>query len=639
MIPREVMNDLLSGKSESELRERHPQFADRIAEWVRQHEVVRQGFRLAERRFGGLRIPGYVLITEIARGGQGVVYRACREGETEAKFAIKVLRPASEPSQQSEHVARLHREAEVLRSVSHPRIVRVHEVGTTEGGQAFLVMDYIDGSPLTPENSQGLEPPHRVALIGAVARTVGAAHARGVVHRDLKPSNILIAADGAPFVLDFGMASMLNAEELRQTLTTTGQFVGTYLWASPEQLRGEADLSPASDVYSLGVLLHQLATGRFPPQVFSSLKTLIEPGFSVDSSNLAVLSLSDRRLEGLIRRCLETDPKRRFADGDALAEAAESYLRGEGAERVAAVSRRKVLVAGALALTATAAGAVGGWKWWRRARREAVPSRPRLFQGRELIEIPGETSPLVYIPPGMGVIGSPITEPFHLPDQRLQEVRFERGFYLAMHEVRQSLYERVMGVNPSRFIGENLPVERVSWYDAMEFCRRLSEREGMPFRLPTEVEWEYACRGGTRTTYWFGDDAKMMLRYGNVADQSNTDSAMLNREAWNDDFPNTAIVGNFLANPYSLWDLHGNVWEWTSSQYAIDPMDPSTRVTGDVRYVCKGGSWWDTIESHMSANRNPLKPETKTSTLGFRIALDDPSPLPPGVTTAPVRVG
>jgi serine/threonine protein kinase len=207
-------------------------------------------------------VRGYRLISEVARGGQGVVYRAVREGEGEARFAVKVLRPASSPEDAMSHHARLEREARVLRTVEHERIVRPHEVGATPDGRAYLVMDFVEGTALTPETVKGLEVAHRVALVGAVARTVGAAHARGVVHRDLKPSNILVARDGIPVVLDFGMASVVDAEEMRQTLTTTGQFVGTYLWASPEQLRGERELSAASDVYSLGVLMHQLVTGR-----------------------------------------------------------------------------------------------------------------------------------------------------------------------------------------------------------------------------------------------------------------------------------------------------------------------------------------------------------------------------------------
>lgn len=605
------------------------------AELASRLALISRAIEVAESRFAGVEVPGYVLISEIARGGQATVYRACRAegGESEPRFAVKVLRPPSDPDEAPEQLTRLEREAEVLRKLHHPRILRPHEVGTTTAGQPYLVMDYVDGHALSPDLAARLPLDHRVALLSAVARTLAAAHAQGVIHRDLKPSNILIARDGGPVLLDFGMAAVLTADQLRQTLTNTGQFVGTYLWAAPEQLAGASRLTPAADVYALGVLLHQLATGgRFPPQVFSSLRGLLEnddlaaqpPSKRAASSTMLV---ADPGLVRILARCLAVDPAERYPTAAELADELDQYL---ASPQEARASRRTLtrrwLLAGAMSALVAAVGIPA----YLRTRGSGIGYAPnRRINGRlvRYVALQGATAEMVYIPPGTGVIGSPVTEVARRSDERRQSVTFDRGYYLSTSEVSQRLYVAVMGVNPARFVDPENPVERVSWFDATEFCQRLAERTQLPYRLPTEVEWEYACRAGAQTAYHFGNDASLLIRHGNGADLSNTVDDMPTRSNYNDNFPRTARPGNFVGNAWHLYDMHGNVWEWTASPYQIDPLGPPVDVASidpaDLRYATRGGSWWDTDNAHRSANRNPLPPRTKTSTLGFRIALDD----------------
>jgi len=238
------------------------------------------------------------------------------------------------------------------------------------------------------------------------------------------------------------------------------------------------------------------------------------------------------------------------------------------------------------------------------------------------------TQTLAFIPPGSFVIGSPNPQPARIRDELQQTATFEHGFYMLRNEVTQQLYQRVMGTNPSRFtVQPSHPVERVSWYDAVEFCLRLSELEGRTIRLPTEIEWEYACRAGTTTLWHFGDDPRMMIRYANFADETSSSiNSVIAREPFNDGWAGTSPVGMYLSNAWDMRDMHGNVWEWTSSEYFVDPMNPETpspATTPTLSRVSKGGSWHDTRWTLRSAGRNPLKPETKTSTLGFRIAMDE----------------
>jgi formylglycine-generating enzyme required for sulfatase activity len=205
-------------------------------------------------------------------------------------------------------------------------------------------------------------------------------------------------------------------------------------------------------------------------------------------------------------------------------------------------------------------------------------------------------------------------------------------------EVNQLAYESVMRSNPSRFRGPALPVEQVSWHDATEFCRRWSQREGKTFRLPTEEEWEYACRAGTTTPWSFGDDPILTSRYANFFDRSNHDIPMRpGRSDQNDGFAHTCDPYRFMCNAFGLCDMHGNVWEWCQDDYGPYPTVGSTTssVTEQVEptprklKVSRGGSWYDGPHSLRSAHRNPLDPNFSNDNLGFRIVLEDPNPSQP----------
>lgn len=596
--------------------------------------LVARAFQLADARYAGLDIPGYILLDELGRGGQATVYRACRVGESDARFAVKVLLPDADPDAAREHLARLHREADLLRRLDHPRILKPHDVGQTALGQPYLVMDFVNGHVFCPETLAAWLPlDHRVALLLAVARTLAAAHAQGVVHRDLKPSNIIIARDGAPVLLDFGMAADTNPDLVRQTLTATGRFVGTCFWAAPEQLTSSARITPAADVYALGVLLHQLVTGgRFPPQVFATLRRLVEPAGldphpASDRSgrhNDTSLLVTEPALRPILRRCLSRDPADRYPTAAELADDLDRYLRTPGHRNTRSGPTRRTLLG--VGIAAAAALAVVPLTLRTSPFHSFVPGQRRL-NGRPVRTLLGDSLEMVFIPPGTSVIGSPRTEVGRVPDETEQTVTFGRGFYVSAHEISQSTYEHIMGTNPSRFIHPAHPVERVSWYDANEFCQRLARQCGLPVRLPTEVEWEYACRAGSRTAFHFGNDPRLLLRHGNSGDLSNTIDDLPSRATFNDGYPRTAPVGAFLGNAWHLYDMHGNVWEWTASVYQLDPLAPApdpAQVPPDfLRYTARGGSWWDTFTSLRSAHRNPLPPYTRTSTLGFRIALDD----------------
>jgi len=232
----------------------------------------------------------------------------------------------------------------------------------------------------------------------------------------------------------------------------------------------------------------------------------------------------------------------------------------------------------------------------------------------------GVMIPLTYVPPGEFTMGSPADEQDREGDEGPQHrVRITRGFHMGVCEVTQEQYEAVMGENPSNFKGSDLPVEQVSWADAVEFCKRLSEKCGSAVRLPTEAEWEYACRAGTTTPFSFGETI--------YTDQANYDGDFAYGNGRpGEDRQKTTPVGSFQANAFGLHDMHGNVWEWCgdwydAASYAESPTsDPQGPAAGEFR-VIRGGSWSGSPNFCRSADRAWLDPSLRYLINGFRVVV------------------
>ncbi len=235
---------------------------------------------------------------------------------------------------------------------------------------------------------------------------------------------------------------------------------------------------------------------------------------------------------------------------------------------------------------------------------------------------------LVPIPAGSFMMGSPSGESDRYDDETQHRVTLTRGFLMSATEVTQAQYEAVMGSNPSEFKGASRPVEMVSWYDAVRFCNALSEREGLTaayrisgensapevtwnldadgYRLPTEAEWEYACRAGTTTRFHSGNSDSDLELVGWYSGNSNQQ---------------TQDVGTKQPNAWGLYDMHGNVWEWCWDRYgdyggnATDPAGPGS---GSAR-VLRGGGWSDGAQFCRSAYRYWRHPVIRSSFNGFRV--------------------
>ena len=224
--------------------------------------------------------------------------------------------------------------------------------------------------------------------------------------------------------------------------------------------------------------------------------------------------------------------------------------------------------------------------------------------------------PFVWCPPGTFTMGKtpdePSTPEYWPPNsERQHQVRLTRGFWFGKFEVTQSQWRAVMGGNPSRFTGDHrLPVDSVSWEDCQDFLVKLYYRTRMRFRLPTDAEWEYACRAGTAAIYYFGNDNRQLEKFAWFTMNSGD---------------RTHRVGTKPPNAWGLYNMHGNVAEWCLDFYgqmgSADVVDPTGRAAGHAR-VLRSGSWGASADYCRSAFRACCEPDVRNSALGFRIVCE-----------------
>ncbi len=269
-------------------------------------------------------VPGYEVLGELGRGGMGVVYKARQVGLNRT-VALKMILVAECAGGQDR--ARFKAEGEAVARLQHPNVVQIHEVGEHDD-RPFFSMEFVDGGSLAHKARGGPLPPRAAAgLVETLARAMHAAHEYGVVHRDLKPANVLLSADGTPKIADFGLAKRLDVDAGQ---TRTGSVLGTPSYMAPEQADGRTkEVGPAADVYALGAILYELLTGRPPFKGETAMHTLFQV-LSVEPVPPARLRTGvPADLNVICLKCLEKNPRDRYASAAALAEDLRRFLNGE----------------------------------------------------------------------------------------------------------------------------------------------------------------------------------------------------------------------------------------------------------------------------------------------------------------------
>lgn len=358
----------------------------------------------------GERLGSYELLKPLEAGGMGVVYLGRRADDAyEQQVAIKLVRPVhlmAPPATRQELVRRFEHERAILARMNHPNVARILDGGSTASGIPYLVMEFVDGVPLTDYcRQQGLDVPARLALFAKVCDGVQEAHRHLVVHRDLKPDNILVGANGEPRLLDFGIAKILGDAPGAVGQDGTSLTAMTPAYASPEQVR-QQPLTTSSDVYSLGVMLYQLLAGVRPYELGGLRPSEVESVVCdlnaeplrrmLDRAAIGDAERKRRRaqlvpdVERIVAKAMHKDPARRYGSAQELADDIRRYLAGEpvlatpdsfGYRARKFLGRHRVAASvAALALAGiVGAGGVAAWQAQRATRAAADTERVNTF--------------------------------------------------------------------------------------------------------------------------------------------------------------------------------------------------------------------------------------------------------------------
>ena len=317
------------------------------------------------------RVPGYEIVAELGRGGMGVVYLA-RHTSLKRLVALKMILAGAHAS--ATVLARFRNEAEAVARLQHANIVQIHEVGEHDG-KPYLSLEYVEGGTLHQKAGKAPMPEREAArLMESLARGVHYTHQRGILHRDLKPTNILLTADGTPKITDFGVAKLLDSDT---PLTRTEALIGTPNYMSPEQAAGNIKkIGAPADVYSLGAILYELLTGTAPFRGSTLMDTLDQVRNKEPVPPRRLRGRVSLDLETICLKCLEKEPRRRYASAEAFADDLGRFLAGQSI-RARPISvwqhawragrRRPALVAGVVAIAALVGALVAGSSYFRAA--------------------------------------------------------------------------------------------------------------------------------------------------------------------------------------------------------------------------------------------------------------------------------
>ncbi|MGF1527500.1 MAG: SUMF1/EgtB/PvdO family nonheme iron enzyme [Candidatus Competibacterales bacterium] len=551
-------------------------------------------------------------------------------------------------------LARFISEGRTLGKIQHPNVVRVVDF-VTANDTAYLCMEYEQGATLEEilQRRPKLSERQARALIDQVLSGLEAIHQHRIIHRDIKPSNLYWRKRDRQFMLiDFG-----SARELPEA-TTALTHVITHGYAPLEQYgQSSRDFGPWTDIYALGAVLYHAISAKNPaPAPLRVYNDELVPAVEIGRGEYshALLTAIDRALKlnwqerflsaGEMRAVLAAssgdgaDGAATWGSSSNALEANASPVPGQGSPPsrpwdVASPGSRGSLPAsppsgfppsqpgGETALKRPPLPGVEqihGWptpKVVERQRQTALALGRVECQFRDPLKSGGLGPEMSLIPAGAFVMGSPPDEAGHFADEVQHNVTLPKPFALGVTAVtfdEYDLYCRHTGADRPDDDGYGrglMPVINVSYEQALGYARWLSQQSGERYRLPTEAEWEYACRAGTTTAYWWGNDiAVSRARYG----QGKSSGRPM-------------PVDRYVPNPWGLYQMHGNVWEWVEDVYRPDiglgvgQINPRY-LDGGFDRVIRGGAWSYDHQTLRSAARSSLLADQRSNAVGFRVA-------------------
>ena len=550
----------------------------------------------------------FKIVKPLGKGSFGKTYLA--EDSHKLNYTCVVKQLIANYENNPKVLELFRREAEQLEKLGEnsriPRLIAYFQ----ENNYLYLVQEYIQGEDLEKELAQqGVWNEEKIRqLLEELLPVLQFIHDNGVVHRDLKPDNIMrchaskaLTRKGDLILIDFGVSKDLSGGVQR---TMMGTVTGTPGYASWEQI-GFGEAYPASDLFSLGATCVHLLSNEYPHSLFNLYQGY---GWTENYHRHVKQSISDNLIQVLDKLLREKYTERYQSAREVMQDLQTSVPPSKFLNQTQVVSPLPVepetqnpLGLKTFSFTTFRVNSRG--REIEIKKQKASYIREKLGKSKGLIaQLLGNeiTLDMVKIPGGKFLMGSPKGEGYD--NAKYQHQVTVKTFFIGKYPVTQAQWQVVANLakinrelepNPARFKGNNRPVEQVSWFDAVEFCERLSNLTGKEYKLPSEAQWEYACRAGTTTPFYFGETITSEL--------ANYDATIIySKEPPGEYRRETTPVGIFPPNTFGLYDMHGNVWEWCEEtwhrndegapQESIAWMDEENN-NSESRKLLRGGSW------------------------------------------------
>ena len=521
------------------------------------------------------------------------------------------------------------RNLEQVAQKQHPNIVKVRAF-FYEKDFPCMVMDYVEGETLEDLVIRSGAIPEEILVrwIVTIAEALDRVHELGLIHRDANPANIIITTQNEPILIDFGIA--LNIQP--RATTTIAAFAGHQTFAPIEQLEPDDEpgcmvlRNPQLDIYCLAATFYYAITGELPKGAFTRQMSVDRKGKdSLAEPRSLNPEISDRInhaiLSGMQMDADDRPPSMKawikylITDDELLSKIQPPTLESLPLQR--------------LEFTTIEVN----------EKAEIIAKLTKSIQAFDELLNENLSLKMIIIPGGSFMMGSPENELRSYDDEKPQHLVTVPTFAIAQVLVTQAQWKAVaqlpkgklkLNSEPSNFKGDNRPVERINWFEAVEFCDRLTKLTRRPYRLPSEAEWEYACRAGTTTPFNFGPTiATTISNYRGTNDvrENQTILGSYGEGPEGNYRGETTEVMKFSPNGNGLYDMHGNVWEWcqdhSHSDYENAPIDQLPWIESDAdensNRVLRGGSCSNPPQGCRSAIHSSNTPVFRSGSVGFRV--------------------
>jgi eukaryotic-like serine/threonine-protein kinase len=591
----------------------------------------------------------------LAEGGFGTTYLAIDLQYPEnRKVVVKHLRTLDKlPGTLEAAKLLFESEAKALADLGEKseRIPTLHAY-FFEQNEFYLVLEFIEGQTLTAELSdRKLTELEICSVLKEILLGLQEVHVAHKIHRDLKPDNIIRRSEDKRLVLiDFGSVKDVCQVSSLETNSPATRNVGTTGFSPTEQLNGYPVF--ASDIYAVGAIGAQCIMGKQPYALFDR-----------DMQELRWYNANHPNLGKILRKMLRNQHLERYQNAKEALDAieklitslmppVESGMNHENFEsspvlpesnppspiKSRNLKRRPFIYGSCSLLSILGLSTLFGFLTKKQTFSKITVRSVILDQFGKVSDHPtssvtiftedlgkGISMVMVKIPAGSFNMGSPDNEKNRDKNESPQHLLTLPAFYLGQTLVTQEQWETIMGTNPSFFKGNNkLPVDSVTWLEAMDFCQRLTRKTGRTYRLPSEAEWEYACRAGTTTPFAFGETITPEIANFDGTRPYASASEGENRKR-------TTPVATFQPNAFGLYDMHGNIWEWCLDEWVDNYNNGSmnSRARGDLKSqnpkkerLLRGGSWNYGAKSSRSADRSHVPASRRKNWFGLRVVAD-----------------